>query len=138
MGTKMIVRHLSCCDICGRINATYDFKTKQGPWANGCKRCYLIHRLYDTLGTGKGQLLVLEPYYGIQAWGLYMGSNQPYIDDQSRIARKYDAPKDAIYYNDPKQHWVTTEGIMDPDLKLHIETSMATLEQEAEKPGWNE
>ena len=79
-----------------------------------------------------------NPYYGIRAWGLYMGSSQQYIDNQINIAILCEAPEDAIYYNDPKQHWVTTEGIMDPDLKLHIETSMATLEQEAEKPGWNE
>lgn len=39
--------------------AEYDFKTQQGPWANGCKAHYLKYRLYSELGTGMGQRLVI-------------------------------------------------------------------------------
>lgn len=38
----------------------YDFKTKQGPWANGCTWHWQTHRMYPELGTGKGQKLVLS------------------------------------------------------------------------------
>jgi hypothetical protein len=40
--------------------AEYDFKTSQGPWGNGCREAWVLNRAYDTLGTGKGQHLVLE------------------------------------------------------------------------------
>lgn len=40
-------------------SARYDFKSKDGPWGNGCDRHYLEHRLYTELGTGKGQRLML-------------------------------------------------------------------------------
>lgn len=38
--------------------ARYDFKTKQGPWANGCRKHWEAHRFYPDLGTGKGQYLI--------------------------------------------------------------------------------
>lgn len=44
------------CDFCEKP-AKYDFKTKIGLWANGCKDHYLAHRAYEKLGIGKGQLL---------------------------------------------------------------------------------
>lgn len=37
----------------------YDFKTQVGSWANGCTAHYEYYRLYQDLGTGKGQRLVL-------------------------------------------------------------------------------
>ncbi len=40
--------------------ALYDFKTVSGPWGYGCQIHYEAFRLYDTLGTGKGQRLVVE------------------------------------------------------------------------------
>lgn len=39
--------------------ARYDFKTKGGPWANGCERHYRAYRAFRELGTGKGQRLVV-------------------------------------------------------------------------------
>lgn len=34
----------------------YDFATRMGPWANGCKEHWEQFRAAPTLGTGKGQL----------------------------------------------------------------------------------
>lgn len=56
MSKEVIVEKLPTCDFCGKV-ACYDFKTKMGPWANACKEHYLSNRMYDTLGTGKGQKL---------------------------------------------------------------------------------
>lgn len=42
------------------LEARYDFKTKQGPWANGCTTHYFEHRLYGELGMGKGQRLQMR------------------------------------------------------------------------------
>jgi hypothetical protein len=47
------------CDFECPLDAEYDFKTSGGPWANGCRVHYLQHRMFTTLGTGKGQRLVL-------------------------------------------------------------------------------
>jgi hypothetical protein len=60
MPTTAKVARLPRCDFGsdGHL-ATYDFKTTQGPWANGCKDHYLEHRFYPDLGTGKGQRLVV-------------------------------------------------------------------------------
>jgi len=38
----------------------FDFKTRYGPWANGCTHHYTAHRRYDELGLGKGQKLILS------------------------------------------------------------------------------
>lgn len=46
------------CNFCGEP-AHYDFKTEEGPWAYGCPSCYVLHRAYLLLGTGKGQLIVI-------------------------------------------------------------------------------
>jgi len=52
------------CDFCslnGRKKpAWYDFKTKHGPWANGCEAHYQQHRMFPTLGTGKGQQFIID------------------------------------------------------------------------------
>lgn len=42
--------------------AVYDFKTKYGPWANGCHKCYHEHRAHPELGTGKGQKLYISDH----------------------------------------------------------------------------
>ena len=45
------------CDIC-RNDCTahyYDCKSKQGPWANLCPKCWPKYRASKTLGTGYGQ-----------------------------------------------------------------------------------
>ena len=47
------------CDFCG-AEALYDFKTQMGPWANGCQEDYEAYRLYQNLGTGMGQKLILD------------------------------------------------------------------------------
>jgi hypothetical protein len=56
------VSNLPACDFCpaGRGSAArYDFRTRDGRWANGCERHHIQHRMHPTLGTGKGQRLVL-------------------------------------------------------------------------------
>lgn len=60
------VARLPKCDFCrhpsegGRqVPAEYDFKTSYGPWAHGCERHWITHRMYSDLGTGKGQRLVV-------------------------------------------------------------------------------
>lgn len=68
MSAVAYVAVLPGCDICpldsvNRNNpplpAMYDFKTQDGRWANGCEAHYQAFRLYDTLGTGKGQKLIV-------------------------------------------------------------------------------
>ncbi len=45
------------CDFNCSKKAEYDFKTKTGPWANGCEAHWIANRFYQELGTGKGQKL---------------------------------------------------------------------------------
>lgn len=65
-GTVVYTNKLPLCDFCKSrsINrpAEYDFKTTLGPWANGCERHWLLHRLYDHLGVGKGQKMILRDF----------------------------------------------------------------------------
>jgi len=42
------------------VPGPYDFASRLGPWANGCKMHYLILRAAPGLGTGKAQLWVTE------------------------------------------------------------------------------
>jgi hypothetical protein len=56
--TEAKVSKLPNCSFCGRV-AHYDFKTFSGSWAFGCRGCYVDYRLYDQLGLGMGQKLVL-------------------------------------------------------------------------------
>ena len=60
-GTVAFVPRLPHCDFCKMkgINrpAEYDFKTSDGPWANGCENHYLKNRFFPELGLGKGQML---------------------------------------------------------------------------------
>ena len=55
--TEVVVSKLPKCDFCSK-QAQYDFKTRMGPWANGC----LMHfKMYGyRLGLGKGQKLILR------------------------------------------------------------------------------
>lgn len=61
MSDSVTVAALPTCDFCDvrTTPAEYDFRTLFGPWANGCEEHYLMHRLHDDLGTGKGQKLVV-------------------------------------------------------------------------------
>jgi hypothetical protein len=59
MADKVIITQPKKCDFCP-AQAEYDFKTYMGPWANACEDDYLFYRAYQTLGTGKGQKLVLD------------------------------------------------------------------------------
>lgn len=60
-GTIAFVNKLPLCDFCKDkgINrpAEYDFKTRLGPWANGCEVHYRRYQLHTELGIGKGQKL---------------------------------------------------------------------------------
>ena len=64
MSTEVEVTRLPKCDICHHdeqvvTDATYDGKTKRGPWANMCDRHFKSDGI--GLGTGRGQRLVLRP-----------------------------------------------------------------------------
>lgn len=65
-GKSVRVEHRPDCDICVQSGyspprkARYDFRTRQGQWANGCTEHYRLHRASDILGVGRGQML-LEP-----------------------------------------------------------------------------
>jgi hypothetical protein len=61
MGTDVKVAKLPLCNFCQVKSAQYDFKTQMGPWAYGCEEDYQAFRLYQKLGTGMGQRLVLAP-----------------------------------------------------------------------------
>jgi hypothetical protein len=64
--TSVEVSSLPKCDLCNPMGfpgghqevAEYDGRTKQGPWANMCKRHFKQHGV--GLGLGKGQRLVLR------------------------------------------------------------------------------
>lgn len=43
------------CDICQQQPAKYDGKTKMGPWAYMCEKCFKAYGV--GLGLGKGQVL---------------------------------------------------------------------------------
>ena len=64
MGRIVTVRELPRCDFCAiegtDVAAEYDFRTKHGPWANGCERHWRVNRASSQLGTGHGQLLAIE------------------------------------------------------------------------------
>lgn len=66
MSTAVTVSVLPSCDLCKFLDnvekpAEYDFRTTDGRWANGCEPHYVEHRMYSTLGTGKGQKLIVAP-----------------------------------------------------------------------------
>src|SRR6478735_4259544 len=67
----------------GRVEARYDFKTKQGPWANGCTDHYFQHRLYGELGMGKGQRLQMRKVETL-------GKEEAELDRSARNALKPD------------------------------------------------
>lgn len=64
MGTEVEVSKFPPCDIHiayknrRDVEARYDGKTKQGPWAYMCEECFLKHG--TGLGTGKGQRLIVK------------------------------------------------------------------------------
>jgi hypothetical protein len=53
-GKIVRVTALPRCNFCNQPGP-YDFVTKQGPWANGCEKCWKEHRRFATLGVGMGQ-----------------------------------------------------------------------------------
>lgn len=64
-GYTVVVLTLPTCDICTARGyspvrkARYDFRTRQGSWANGCREHYNQYRLHTELGVGKAQRLLL-------------------------------------------------------------------------------
>lgn len=58
MGVETTVAKLPACDLCGST-ASYDGKTKAGPWAYMCEPCWKAHGV-GKLGTGFAQRLVEE------------------------------------------------------------------------------
>lgn len=46
------------CDVCGKEAARYDGKTKWGPWAYMCQKCF--EKFGVGWGMGRGQKLELE------------------------------------------------------------------------------
>ena len=56
---RVEVSELPPCDFdASHGNATVDGKTKMGPWANMCEKCFGQYGL--GLGTGMGQRLILK------------------------------------------------------------------------------
>lgn len=47
------------CDVCGNDIAHFDAKTRQGPWAYLCPRCFGTRGV--GLGLGMGQALTTRP-----------------------------------------------------------------------------
>lgn len=58
MSEKVTVAALPKCNFCD-LRARYDFATRMGMWAYACSGHYHAYRLHPTLGTGKGQKLIL-------------------------------------------------------------------------------
>ena len=64
-GTIAYISTPKYCDFCRMatgeaVLAKYDFKTTNGQWGNGCPMHWRQYRLYDSLGVGKGQQLVIR------------------------------------------------------------------------------
>jgi hypothetical protein len=57
------VQRLPDCDFCKEEGvkrpARYDFRTRRGPWANGCERHFKEQAATHVLGEGAGQRLLL-------------------------------------------------------------------------------
>jgi hypothetical protein len=58
--TEARVAVLPRCDWCDETKAEYDFRTWMGSWGYGCQEHYELHRMYGSLGTGKGQRLISD------------------------------------------------------------------------------
>lgn len=60
-GEIVIVGSIPGCNFCQDGTAgPFDFKTKMGPWANGCERHYLTYRAATGLGVGKAQRWITQ------------------------------------------------------------------------------
>lgn len=63
-GEIVVVPSIPACNFCDQTGeptlGPYDFKTKMGPWANGCYSHWLLYRASIKLGTGSGQLWITE------------------------------------------------------------------------------
>lgn len=76
MGEHVKVPALPDCDICkhptygtgAKAPARFDFRTLTGQWANACAPHYLEWRSSPMLGTGRGQLLLLEGETALEVW----------------------------------------------------------------------
>lgn len=60
-GTVAYTNRLPACNFHDACTAEYDFKTKMGPWANGCQEAWEDNRMFEELGIGKGQKLEARP-----------------------------------------------------------------------------
>ncbi len=95
MSTEKKVSSLPDCDFgCGG-KAEYDFKTALGPWANGCTMHYTQNRAFTSLGTGRGQKLVLRqpPASPQHAASL---SYEEWMDEVNEVLDKYDLHTDDL------------------------------------------
>ncbi len=58
-GEVVEVESIPACDFCGDgTPGPYDFRTKLGPWANGCERHWIEMRAEPGLGVGIAQLWI--------------------------------------------------------------------------------
>lgn len=55
---EVTVTKLPRCSFCTEP-ARYDFNSLMGQWAYGCSVHYGLYRVFETLGSGKGQQLIL-------------------------------------------------------------------------------
>ena len=58
--TTAVVVEIPTCDICKKRKARYDARSKFGPWGYMCEFCWYDNRATHELGTGNGQILVLQ------------------------------------------------------------------------------
>ena len=60
-GHDVPVPELPSCDFCrDGTEAHWDFRTKMGPWANGCDRHFEEHRVSANTGVGFAQRLFVR------------------------------------------------------------------------------
>ncbi len=60
-GKVVEVTAIPACNFCtDGTPGPYDFRTKMGPWANGCEAHYQEHRAHPHLGVGHGQLWITK------------------------------------------------------------------------------
>jgi hypothetical protein len=66
-GVVVVVTNIPPCQFCAPPvdggppePGPYDFRTRWGPWANGCEAHWRLYRAEEELGVGKGQLWITE------------------------------------------------------------------------------
>lgn len=60
-GHIVAVSSIPDCNFCEAEEAgVYDFRTRYGPWGNGCEECWIKHRAEPGTGVGIAQRWIVQ------------------------------------------------------------------------------